>query len=133
MTGCEEFEIMSVEDMPDQRLVHYYECVRQQVEADRAGNHKFMMNPTVQQYADQLQSEMIKRGLEHSPIQWPPEMARKHRKVVDEDGQQESNPVPIGKSPMIGMQTHEEMQDDLTKNPAERTDHPSLSGAIRSS
>jgi hypothetical protein len=70
---------MSVEDMPDERLVRYYENVRQQVEADRAGNHKFMMNPTVQQYADQLQSEMIKRGLEHSPIEWPQEMARKHR------------------------------------------------------
>jgi hypothetical protein len=71
MTGCEEFEIMSVEDMPDERLVRYYENVRQQVEADRAGKHKFMTNPTVHQYADQLRSEMIKRGLEHSPIEWP--------------------------------------------------------------
>ena len=62
---------MSVEHMPDGRLVHYYENVRQQVEADRAGNHTFMMHPTVQQYADRLQSEMIKRGLEHSPIEWP--------------------------------------------------------------
>src|SRR3954468_13068079 len=97
MTGCDE--IMSVQDMPDERLVHYYENVRQQVEADRAGNHKFMMNPTVQQYADQLQSEMIKRGLEHSPIQWPQEMARKYRKVVDEDDLQESNPVATEKSP----------------------------------
>ena len=121
---------MSVEDMPDERLVHYYECVRQQVEADRAGNHKFMMNPTVQQYADQLESEMIKRGLEHSPIQWPPEMARKYQKVVDEDGQQESNPVAAVKSPMIAVQTHEEMQD--LKNPAGQNDYPSLSGAIRS-
>jgi hypothetical protein len=115
---------MSVEDMPDERLVLYYENVRQQVEADRAGNHKFMMNPTVQQYADQLQSEMIKRCLEHSPIEWPQEMARKHREVVDEDGQQESNPVATGKSPMIGVRMHEEMQD-LIKNPAEQNDHPS--------
>src|SRR3954452_6089788 len=83
---------MSVEHMPDKRLVHYYESVRQQVEADRAGHHTFMMNPTVQQYADQLESEMIKRGLEHSPIQWPPEMARKYRKVIDEDGHQEIQP-----------------------------------------
>ena len=89
------------------------------------------MNPTVQQYADQLQSEMIKRGLEHSPIPWPPEMACKYRKVVDEDGQQESNPVATEKSPMIGVQTQEEKQD-LIKNPAEQHDHPSLSGAIRS-
>ena len=122
---------MSVEDMPDERLVRYYENVRQQVEADRAGNYKFMMNPTVQQYADQLQSEMIKRGLEHSPIEWPQEMARKRREVVDEDGQHESNPVATGKSPMIGVQMHEEMQD-LIKNPAEQNDHPSLSDTIRS-
>ena len=88
-----------------------------------------MMNPTVQQYADQLQSEMIKRGLEHSPIEWPQEMARKHRQVVDEDGQQESNPVATGKSPSIGVQMPEEM---LVKNPAEQNDHPSLSGIIRS-
>jgi hypothetical protein len=119
---------MSVEDMPDERLARYYENVRQQVEADRAGNHKFMMNPTVQQYADQLQSEMIKRGLEHSPIEWPQEMARQHREVVDEEGQQESNEVATGKSPMIGVQMHEEMQD----LPAEQNDHPSLSGTIRS-
>jgi hypothetical protein len=121
---------MSVEHMPDGRLVHYYENVRQQVEADRAGNHTFMMHPTVQQYADRLQSEMIKRGLEHSPIEWPQEMARKHLKAVD--GDRESNPVATGKSSMIAAQTHEEMQDDLIKNLAERTDHPSLSGAIRS-
>ena len=117
--------------MPDGRLVHYYESVRQQVEADRAGNHTFMMNPTVQQYADRLQSELIRRGLEYSPIEWPPEMARKHLKVVDEDSQQESDPVATGKSPMISVQTHEEMQD-LIKNPAELNDSPSLSGAIRS-
>ena len=123
---------MSVEHMPDGRLVHYYESVRQQVEADRAGNHTFMMNPTVQQYADRLQSELIRRGLEHSPIEWPPEMARKHLKVVDEDSQQESDPLATGKSSMIGVQTHEEMQDDLTKNPAELNDSPSLSGVIRS-
>src|SRR5258708_40133616 len=115
---------MSVEDMPDERLVRYYDNVRQQVEADRAGNHKFMMNPTVQQYADQLQSEMIKRGLEHSPIEWPQEMARKHREVVDEDGQQESNEV-VESPPMIGVQMHEEMQD-LIKNPAGRERRPGI-------
>ena len=31
-------------------------------------------------------------------------MARKHRQVVDEDSQQESNPVATGKSPVIGVQ-----------------------------
>jgi hypothetical protein len=75
---------------------------------------------------------MIKRRLKHSPIEWPEEMARTYREVVDEERQQESSPVATGKSPMIGVRMHEEMQD-LIKNPAtEQNDHPSLSGAIRS-
>jgi len=33
---------------------HFYENIRQQVEADRANKHQFMANPTVRQYADKL-------------------------------------------------------------------------------
>ena len=62
---------MSVEHMPDQRLAHFYENIRKQVEADRANKHQFMANPTVRQYADTLRSEMIKRRLQHAPIEWP--------------------------------------------------------------
>jgi len=62
---------MSVEHMPDERLAHVYENSRQQVEADQANKHQFMANPTVRQYADRLRSEMIKRRLSHSPIDWP--------------------------------------------------------------
>jgi len=62
---------MSVEQMPDERLAHFYENIRQQVEADQANKHQFMANPTVRQYADRLRSEMIKRRLSHSPIEWP--------------------------------------------------------------
>ena len=54
---------------------------------------------------------MIKRRLKHSPIEWPEEMARTYREVVDKERQQESNPVATGKSPMIGVRMHEEMQD----------------------
>jgi hypothetical protein len=123
---------MSVEHMPDERLARYYENIRQQVEAERACKYKLMTNPTVHQYAGHLRSEMIKRRLKHSPIEWPEEMARKYGEVVDKERQQESNPVATGKSPMIGVRMHEEMQD-LIKNPAaEQNDHPSLSGAIRS-
>jgi hypothetical protein len=81
-----------------------------------------MMHPTVQQYADRLQSEMIKRGLEHSPIEWPQEMARKH--LVDEDSQQESDPLAAGNSSMIGVQTQEEIQDPI-KVPADQN-YPSV-------
>jgi len=62
---------MSVEHMPDERLAHFYENIRQQVEADRATKHQFMANSTVRQYADRLRSEMVKRRLNHSPIEWP--------------------------------------------------------------
>ena len=62
---------MSVEYMPDERLSHFYENIRQQVEADRANKHHFTANPTVRQYAERLQSEMNRRRLKHSPIEWP--------------------------------------------------------------
>ena len=32
---------MSLEKMPDQRLIHFYESIRQQAEADRAHKHHF--------------------------------------------------------------------------------------------
>jgi len=60
---------MSVEHMPDERLSRFYENIRQQI--DRANKHQFMANPTVRQYPERLQSEMIKRRLKHSPIEWP--------------------------------------------------------------
>src|SRR5258707_13184555 len=123
---------MSVEHMPDERLARYYKNIRQQVEAERACKYKFMTTPTVHQYAGQLRSEMIKRRLKHSPIEWPEELARTYREEVDEERQHESNRVATGKSPMIGVRMHEEMQD-LIKNPAaEQNDHAPLSGAIRS-
>ena len=62
---------MSVEHMPDQRLAHFYENIRRQVEADRASKHQFMANPTVREYAHRLRSEMVKRRLQHAPIEWP--------------------------------------------------------------
>jgi len=62
---------MSVELMSDERLAHFYENVRQQVEADRAYKHRITAGPTVRQYADKLSREMIRRRLRHSPIEWP--------------------------------------------------------------
>jgi hypothetical protein len=62
---------MSIEQMPDERLAHFYENIRQQVEADRGKRHQFTAGPTVRQYAEGLRSEMIKRRLTHSPIDWP--------------------------------------------------------------
>jgi hypothetical protein len=62
---------MSFENMPDERLIHFYENIRQQAEADRAHKHHFMASPTIRQYAEKLREEMTKRRLQHSPIRWP--------------------------------------------------------------
>jgi hypothetical protein len=62
---------MSIEDMPDERLVYFYEDIRKQVEADRPFKHKLTSGPTVRQYADRLRDEIIKRRLRHEPIHWP--------------------------------------------------------------
>jgi len=62
---------MSVENMPDERLVFFYENIRLQAEADRQHKHHFTAGPTVRQYADELRDEMVKRRLQHSPIDWP--------------------------------------------------------------
>ena len=67
---------MSVEQMPDQRLMHFYENIRQQAEADRAHKHHFTAAPTIREYADRLRNEMIRRRLQHKPIDWPSSLIR---------------------------------------------------------
>lgn len=67
---------MGVEKMPDQRLIHYYENIRQQAEADRAYKHHVTSGPTIRGYADRLRNEMIRRRLQHRPIDWPSSLAR---------------------------------------------------------
>ena len=62
---------MSVEHMPDERLTHFYESIRQQVEADRTNKHQFTAGPNVREYADRLRNEMTRRRLRHTPIEWP--------------------------------------------------------------
>jgi hypothetical protein len=62
---------VSIENMPDERLVLFYEQVRQEVDADQKHRQHFVSGPTVRQYADKLRDEMVKRRLQHSPIEWP--------------------------------------------------------------
>jgi hypothetical protein len=73
-TKDEEVElelIVSVEHMPDERLTHFYQSIRQQAEADRTNKHRFTAGTNVREYADRLRNEMIKRRLRHTPIEWP--------------------------------------------------------------
>ena len=62
---------MSLEKISDESVVRYYENIRQQADADRAHRRHFTASPTVRERAEQLREEMIKRRLQHSPINWP--------------------------------------------------------------
>jgi hypothetical protein len=57
---------MSLERMPDESLVGYYENIRQQVEADRVHKHRFTAGPTVRQYADRLRRNDTKAAAAHA-------------------------------------------------------------------
>ena len=57
--------------MPDDRLVTYYEQIRQQVEADRGSKYPLTASRSVREYAEFLQGEISRRRLEHTPILWP--------------------------------------------------------------
>ncbi len=62
---------MSFEKLSDDSVMRYYESIRQQADADRAHKHHFTASPTVRQRAEQLHDEIIRRKLQHSPINWP--------------------------------------------------------------
>jgi hypothetical protein len=62
--------IMGVENMPNERLLAFYESVREQLDADRDSKYPFM-GRTVREYAESLRGEITKRQLQCSPIVWP--------------------------------------------------------------
>ncbi|MBR1187266.1 hypothetical protein [Bradyrhizobium sp. AUGA SZCCT0160] len=62
---------MSFERISDESIAHYYESIRQQADADRKHKEHFTASPRVRERADKLREEMIKRRLQHSPINWP--------------------------------------------------------------
>jgi hypothetical protein len=62
---------VSVDHMSDEQLTHFYESIRKEVEADRSNRRRFTAGPNVRQYADRLRGEIIKRRLNHVPIDWP--------------------------------------------------------------
>jgi hypothetical protein len=61
---------MSITTLQDENLRRLYENVREQAEADRGSRYKFASNPSVKQYATALREEMIRRRLQHLPIEW---------------------------------------------------------------
>ena len=63
--------IMSFERMSDASIARYYESIREQADADRKHKEHFTASPSVRERADKLRQEMIKRRMQHSPINWP--------------------------------------------------------------
>ena len=63
---------MSFSQSRDERLLAFYDKVRQQVELDRrsGGRYRFA-GDGVKQYAERLREEMDRRRLQFTPIDWP--------------------------------------------------------------
>jgi hypothetical protein len=64
---------MGIADLSDQSILHFYENIRRQVEAERGLPHKFMTGDAVKQRASALLEEITRRRLQHAPIEWPRE------------------------------------------------------------
>jgi hypothetical protein len=56
----------------NESLLHFYESVRRQVEADKlsGGRYRFA-GDAAKQYADQIREELERRRLQFTPIDWP--------------------------------------------------------------
>jgi hypothetical protein len=55
----------------DETILHLYDNIRIQVEADRSLRYKFMTSVSVKQRASALREEITIRHLQHTPIEWP--------------------------------------------------------------
>jgi hypothetical protein len=62
---------MNFSQSKDERLLVFYENVRQQVELDkRVGSRYRLVGDGVKQYADRLREEIERRRLRFTPIDW---------------------------------------------------------------
>lgn len=61
---------MNFSQMKDERLLLFYENVRQQVALDGKSRYRFA-GEGVKAYADKLRDEMDRRRLRFTPIDWP--------------------------------------------------------------
>jgi hypothetical protein len=61
---------MSLKSLSDHSVTLLYENIKQQVEADRPHVYRPTDHPLVKQRAEDLRSEMMRRRLHHSPIEW---------------------------------------------------------------
>jgi hypothetical protein len=62
---------MNFENAKDESLLHFYESVRRQVEADKQSGSRYrFVGNSAKQYADSLREEMDRRRLQFAPIDW---------------------------------------------------------------
>ncbi len=61
---------MNYSQMKDERLLAFYENVREQVVLDAGSPYRFA-GDGVRAYADKLREEMERRRLRFTPIDWP--------------------------------------------------------------
>jgi len=66
---------MNYSQMKDERLMAFYEAVRQQVILDGKSRYRFA-GEGVKAYADKLREEMDRRRLRFTPIDWPEDGCR---------------------------------------------------------
>jgi hypothetical protein len=63
---------MNFSQTKDERLLAFYDNVRQQVELDmRFGGRYRFAGDGVKEYADNLREELERRRLRFAPIEWP--------------------------------------------------------------
>ena len=61
---------MNFSQMKDERLLAFYENIRQQVALDSGSRDNFA-GDNLRAYADKLRDEMDRRRLRFTPIDWP--------------------------------------------------------------
>jgi hypothetical protein len=64
---------VGITDLDDQSILHFYNHIRSQVEAERNLPLKLMTSDAVKQRASALHEEITRRRLQCAPIEWPEE------------------------------------------------------------
>lgn len=57
-------------NLKDESVLRLYDNIRSQVDAERGLTHKFMTGKSVKQHAAELREELVRRRLQHTPIEW---------------------------------------------------------------
>lgn len=61
---------MALGQLKDESVLVLYDNIRSQVAAEHGLRHKFLTGNSVKQHAADLREELIRRRLQHTPIEW---------------------------------------------------------------